>query len=266
MEFTGKTIDQAIKEGLSALGASLDEVDVKIISEGGLFKKAKVDITRSVSHDEHDTTMHDEEKGKEQEKVEEKEVEQISTPQESLDLSTTEETDTIEVEEKPKQLTEEQKQQIAKMVAQVKEYIVSFMKKMCYLFNQIGDVEIEENGRDLHVNLKSNIRQMIGYHGESLDAYQTILNNAVSNHFEHFRGRIYLDVDRYKANREQSLIHLAKRMANKVIVARKSMKLEPMRSYERKVIHNALSKMDHISTHSEGEEPKRYIVIDYIAN
>lgn len=259
MEFTGKTIEQAIKEGLDTLGATLDQVDVKIINDGGLFKKAKIEMTRAK---EESATK--KEKPKTQEIKETKKetpvpVEEKDTSEKETTVSTT---NTQLTEEK--QTTTVSKEEIEKMVADVKVYIKEYLDKMCYLFNKIGDVEIKEVGRDLHVNLKSNIRQMIGYHGDSLDAYQFLLTSAVNNHFPHFRGRIYLDVDSYKANREATLTNLAKRMANKVVVARRSMKLEPMRSYERKVIHNVLTGMDHISTHSEGEEPKRYIVIDYV--
>ncbi len=254
MEFSGKTIDLAIKEGLKVMGASLEDVDVKIISEGGLFKKAKVDITRS--------------KKEELPKEEKKEVKKATKPAKEEKVVVEEVVEATEevVEEKPKkkEYTEEEKQAIEKMVADVKNYIKEYMDKMCYIFNQIGETEIVEQGRDLKVNLKASIRPMIGYHGESLEAYQTLLNSAIANRYPHFRGRVYLDVDNYKGGREQSLTSLAKRMANKVVVARRSMKLEPMKSFERKIIHNVLSGMAHIDTHSEGEEPKRYIVIDYV--
>lgn len=257
MEFTGKTIEQAIKEGLETLGATLDQVDVKIVSDGGLFKKAKIDMTRAK---EETVKPQAKQKKKEEIKVTQKQVEEVVA------------VDDQEIEQEPKSTFSDQasehtniiaKEDIAKMVAEVKAYIKEYLEKMCYLFNKIGDVEIKEEGRDLHVNLKSNIRQMIGYHGDSLDAYQYLLTSAINNRFPHFRGRVYLDVDSYKANREATLTNLAKRMANKVVVARRSMKLEPMRSYERKVIHNVLTNMEHISTHSEGDEPRRYIVIDY---
>lgn len=260
MEFTGKTIEQAIKEGLETLGATIDQVDVKIINDGGLFKKAKIDMTRAKEE-----SVTKEEKPKKKEKVTPTKQEEVQEEVVAVDDVVEEELPktnfTSEATEHSNAIT---KEEIAKMVAEVKEYIKEYLDKMCYLFNKIGDVEIKEEGRDLHVNLKSNIRQMIGYHGDSLDAYQFLLNSTITNRFPHFRGRVYLDVDSYKANREATLTNLAKRMANKVIVARRSMKLEPMRSYERKVIHNILNNMEHISTHSEGEEPKRYIVIEYV--
>lgn len=256
MEFTGKTIEQAIKEGLDTLGATLDQVDVKILNDGGLFKKAKIDMTRAK---EEVTPKESKPKAKKQvvEETTETVTEKVEEVPAKEEVPTENKTET-------KQTSTISKEEIEKMVADVKAYIKEYLDKMCYLFNKIGEVEMREEGRDLHVNLKSNIRQMIGYHGDSLDAYQFLLTSAVNNRFPHFRGRIYLDVDSYKANREATLTNLAKRMANKVVVARRSMKLEPMRSYERKVIHNVLTGMDHISTHSEGDEPKRYIVIDYV--
>lgn len=252
MEFTGKTIDLAIKEGLSTLNATLDEVEVKIVNEGGLFKKAKVEMNRIRK-----TELLDEVEEITKETTEQEEVIEEVVEESIKEEKTTE-------KRQPRVLTEEEKEKIQQMVADVKAYIKEYLEKMCYIFNQIGDVEIVEDGRDLHVNLKSNIRQMIGYHGDSLDAYQFLLTTSIGQKFPHFRGRVYLDVDSYKANREKTLVNLAKRMANKVVVARKAMKLEPMKSFERKIVHNAINSMPHIQTHSEGTEPKRYIVIEYV--
>lgn len=258
MEFTGKTIEQAIKEGLDTLGATIDQVDVKILNDGGLFKKAKIEMTRAKEE-----IAKNEEKPKKKENVKILKQEEVKEEVVAVDDIKEEEPQITLTSDATEHSNAIAKEDIAKMVAEVKEYIKEYLDKMCYLFNKMGEVEIREEGRDLHVNLKSNIRQMIGYHGDSLDAYQFLLNSAINNRFAHFRGRVYLDVDSYKANREATLTNLAKRMANKVVVARRSMKLEPMRSYERKVIHNILTNMEHISTHSEGEEPKRYIVIEY---
>ena len=72
--------------------------------------------------------------------------------------------------------------------------------------------------------------------------------------------RAFLDVENYKEKRQETLISLAERLARKAVSQNKEIKLEPMNAYERRIIHTALSDSD-VETHSEGEEPNRYLII-----
>ncbi len=72
--------------------------------------------------------------------------------------------------------------------------------------------------------------------------------------------RVFLDVENYKEKRQETLISLAERLARKAIAQNKEIKLEPMNAYERRIIHTALVNYE-VTTHSEGEEPNRYLVI-----
>lgn len=103
---------------------------------------------------------------------------------------------------------------------------------------------------------------LIGKHGQTLDAIQ-YLTNLVAHKDVVGRCHIIVDVESYRARREQTLISLAKRLASKVKRTRRSVSLEPMNAFERKIIHTALQKDNAVITDSEGEEPYRHVVISY---
>ncbi len=85
-----------------------------------------------------------------------------------------------------------------------------------------------------------------------------IIHNEIGEYF-----KFQLDIGEYKAAREQKLEFLAKKIAREVVMTKVEAKLDPMNSYERRIVHNALSKFDYIETISEGEEPNRCVVIKY---
>lgn len=123
-------------------------------------------------------------------------------------------------------------------------------------------VSDRENGGIL-INLNgSSMGSVIGRRGETLDAIQHLTNYAV-NHGSDKRRHISVDAENYRAKREESLVHLAEKMAAKVLKYKRSMALEPMNSYERHVIHTALQDFEGVSTASTGTEPNRRVVISY---
>ncbi len=103
---------------------------------------------------------------------------------------------------------------------------------------------------------------LIGKHGQTLDAIQyltnLVANKEVSGHYH-----IVVDVEHYRSRREETLMQLARRLASKVKRTRQKVSLEPMSTYERKIIHLTLQDESHIVTDSEGEEPYRHVVIAY---
>ena len=115
-------------------------------------------------------------------------------------------------------------------------------------------IRVELVGKDLGM--------LIGRRGETLDAIQH-LANYVMNHDNSKRVRISVDAENYRGKREESLQHLAKKMAAKVVKYRKNMTLEPMNAYERHVIHATLQDVPHVTTYSTGTEPNRRVVVAY---
>lgn len=101
---------------------------------------------------------------------------------------------------------------------------------------------------------------VIGRRGETLDAIQHLTNYAVNRGCEE-RTHISIDAENYRAKREESLVHLAEKMAAKALKYHRSMALEPMNSYERHVIHTALQNYEGVTTCSTGTEPNRRVVI-----
>ncbi len=148
-------------------------------------------------------------------------------------------------------------------ITDVAEFIKVKVKEI--LSNMGIDVQIETSIRDSQINLKlysekNNI--LIGRNGQTLMAIQTIIRQIVHNKIGIY-PYILLDVENYKEKKIKHLEINAKKIARDVIKTKSEVKLDNMNSYERRIIHNALSGMKNISTTSEGEEPNRHIVISY---
>ena len=120
---------------------------------------------------------------------------------------------------------------------------------------------IKKEKSAIYVNIDSkDLGFLIGYRGETLYAFQNILMAVAGKGIEN-KVRVILDIEGYKAKREKTLEDLADRVARTVIKTRKSVKLEPMQAYERKIIHTRLQENDKVETNSIGEEPHRRIVV-----
>ncbi len=124
------------------------------------------------------------------------------------------------------------------------------------------DITERDNG-GLTANLSGGgMGAVIGRRGETLDAIQHLVNYSV-NRGNDKRMHISVDAENYRSKREESLVHLAEKMAAKAVKYKRSMALEPMNSYERHVIHTALQDYEGVSTSSTGTEPNRRVVVSY---
>ncbi len=137
------------------------------------------------------------------------------------------------------------------------------------LFERMGveaqaNVTVNEDGSVAVELVGSGIGALIGRRGETLDAIQHLANYSI-NRGDKQRVRISIDAENYRAKREESLVKLAKKVADKVLRYRKSMTLEPMNAYERHIIHTALQDVAGVNTFSTGSEPNRRIVVGYDA-
>lgn len=115
-----------------------------------------------------------------------------------------------------------------------------------------GNVYVQMTGDTLGI--------LIGRRGETLDAIQYLTSLRV-NHGQDGYTRVTIDTENYRAKREDTLIRLANRMANRAVKTGRKVSLEPMNPYERRIIHSALQANEAVDTHSEGEEPNRHVVI-----
>ena len=115
-----------------------------------------------------------------------------------------------------------------------------------------NNMDIELSGDDMGI--------LIGKRGATLDSLQ-YLSSLVANKESEEYIRVKIDTENYRERRKQTLENLAKNMAFKVKRTKRSVSLEPMNPYERRVIHSALQNDKFVTTHSEGEEPYRHVVV-----
>ena len=143
---------------------------------------------------------------------------------------------------------------------------IGFLSKVAYLMGAPDPgiaVAEEENGIKIRVE-GEHIGSMIGHRGETLDALQLLTGLVVNHHngtTEDEYCRVQLDVGGYRRKREDTLSNLAVRLADKARRTGRNVALEPMNSYERRIIHTALHDEEGIATYSEGVEPERRVVI-----
>ena len=122
-------------------------------------------------------------------------------------------------------------------------------------------MEYDEADKTLSIDLAGpEMGVLIGKRGQTLDSLQYLTNLAVNRSSENYT-RVKIDTEDYRRRRKETLENLAKNMASKVKRTKKAVTLEAMNPYERRIIHSALQNDNNVTTHSEGEEPYRYVVI-----
>ena len=248
------SVEKAIQKGLRQLGLPQDQVFVEIISEGkkGLFgfgqKNAEVELTPVA-------TMVSEEVVEEVvepvvETVEET-VETVEVPEEDFEDDDFED----EAGEADYEETVDQLEEAARVT---KEYLEGIAKT----YGAEATVTVEAR-RDRMTFVFDTDKQglLIGKHGKILNALQVLAQVSV-HRFIKGRISVQVDVGDYRARRSETLQQIAERTARKVLKTKQPVYLEPLPAYERKQIHAALSKNKRISTHSEGKEPHRYLVVE----
>ena len=249
------SVEKAIQKGLRQLGLPQDQVFVEIISEGkkGLFgfgqKNAEVELTPVA-------TM-----------VSEEGIEEVVEP--VVEEATVETVETVEVpeedfedddfeEEEGEADYEETVDQLEEAARVTKEYLEGIAKT----YGAEATVTVEAR-RDRMTFVFDTDKQglLIGKHGKILNALQVLAQVSV-HRFIKGRISVQVDVGDYRQRRSETLQQIAERTARKVLKTKQPVYLEPLPAYERKQIHAALSKNKRISTHSEGKEPHRYLVVE----
>lgn len=126
-----------------------------------------------------------------------------------------------------------------------------------------AEIHAKEENDELKIDLVGpNMGVLIGYRGETLDSLQYLVSLVVNKNHDETYKRVILDTANYRQTRQDTLKRLANKMGDKVRVSGKTLKLEPMNPYERRVIHSSLQNNEYVTTHSEGEEPFRRVVIE----
>jgi len=146
------------------------------------------------------------------------------------------------------------------------------LSALAFIKQVLADMEIEaevemtdgENGEKRITVSGESAAILIGHHGETLDSLQYLASLAANKRVNGKKGeyvRIAVDVEGYRAKREETLRALARRMAGRVLKYKKSVMLEPMNPYERRIIHSEIQNMEGVSTNSIGSENNRKVII-----
>ena len=151
----------------------------------------------------------------------------------------------------------------AKNIETIDDKATDFLKDV---FEAMGlsvdvDVKMNEEEKEMDINLSGDeMGILIGKRGQTLDSLQYLVSLVVNKESEDYL-RVKLDTENYRERRKETLETLAKNIAYKVKRTRRSVSLEPMNPYERRIIHSALQNDKYVFTRSEGEEPFRHVVI-----
>ncbi len=156
---------------------------------------------------------------------------------------------------------------MAKIKIRKKSDVEDFVREFLDDVFRAMDMEVElmitksEDGKNIDVELKgSEMGVLIGKRGQTLDSLQYLTNLAVGKKVNEY-VKVKLDTEDYRKRRKETLENLAKNIAYKVKRTKRPVSLEPMNPFERRVIHSALQNDRYVSTHSEGEEPYRHVVV-----
>ena len=263
MEFSGRNIDEAIFHGLNEMGLSIDEVETEIIQKEskGLFGiGAKNAIVRLTEREVPVVPDFEAEKAAAHEQKSERRRNEGGERRERS-------------ERKPRSERREQgerreKQPQAPAIA-YSEALAKENDAAIFLSNLLEHMKIEatveaaetEDGLRLNI-ISATDGLLIGRRGETLDALQYIVSLYMNkDRKENGYRRVSVDTEGYRARREDTLRRLARKNAAQVARTGRSVAMEPMNPYERRVLHSALQGFKGVTTHSEGEEPNRRVII-----
>ncbi len=148
----------------------------------------------------------------------------------------------------------------------IADIAINFLRSILLCFNE-EHVDVDEFDGDegeLILNISGgDLAVLIGRHGRTLDALQIVLNSYMSNVLG-FHYPLIVDIEGYKSRRKDKLEALAKNAALRVKKAHKHVSLPAMTPYERRIIHMSLMNDPSVTTHSEGDEPERHVVVTFI--
>lgn len=313
-ESTGKTVEEAVSEGLKKLGLSIGEVQVDILEEGskglfGLFGSKTARVRLTVKEEERrETVFADSLSSYDAERRAPKKAEKPAEPAKAVPQAPREVPEAPKTErapkpdkpqkparpkmdsveqapkaergpkperiEKPARAPKAEKPALSRMPSEPavpaeqrdpqsdEGKVQAFLQELTRLMGLEISVHVhtDEEG-NIRVSMQGDtLGILIGRRGETLDALQYLTSLHINRGRQEYT-RVTLDSEGYRAKREDALVRLANRMANRAQRTGRKVSLEPMNPYERRILHSALQGHEGISTHSEGEEPNRHVVI-----
>lgn len=248
----GKTTAEAVEKGLKELRVRKDQVEIKVLEQEdkkSFFSilaprvvKVELILKEGVTEGRSTRTL----EGRKEKPYKKEEKREYREPREHREYKEGKREITLDVE------------QMKQVETKIKDFLDKFIKKL-----PTPDVTYNVSNDGERINVKligENISYLIGYRGEALNSLQVILSS-IANRESDERIRILVDIGGYREKRVKTLEELADKISKTVESTGKKVTLEPMTSYERKIIHSKLQENDKIRTYSIGEEPNRKIVV-----
>ncbi|WP_239740202.1 RNA-binding cell elongation regulator Jag/EloR [Mammaliicoccus sp. P-M59] len=257
--YEGQSVEQALQQGLEDLNVQEQQVRIDVINEGkkGIFgfmkQDAQIELTvidpelkqfesiealknRHASVEEDNSSITDEVTHQEDTIIEEKDIQSETGIREDRN---------------------QKKDSLNEVAQNTLDYVLNIIREMN--IDVDGSYEIKSN--TIYINMTSNnAAYIIGKRGQILNALQIVGQNYMHQFVKGYYTLI-LDIESYREKRKETLEKLAFNMAKKATQTKRPVKLEPMPNFERKIMHQAVSKIENIETYSEGREPHRYLVI-----
>ena len=255
IKVTDTSVEKAIQKGLRQLGLTQKEVVVEVLSEGkkGLFGFGQKDAIVALTP-----------------VVKEEVVEEVSTPavEKAVEEVVVSEDESFEedfeedFEDEEDVEGSENEETTVDRLEEAAHVTKAYLEGIAKTYGAEATVAVEVR-RDRMTFVFDTDKQglLIGKHGKILNALQVLAQVSV-HRFVKGRISVQVDVGDYRQRRSETLQQIAERTARKVLKTKQPVYLEPLPAYERKQIHAALSKNKRISTHSEGKEPHRYLVVE----
>lgn len=240
---TDTTVEKAIQQGLLKLNITIDQVDVIVKEEGkkGIFgfgqKNAVIEISKKINIIQKDITLHDNVNKKEQ--IVQHDLLEKSVVNEDINNinSITDET--------------------------MYHSVAKTLENIAHAYGANTTVSIVESSKKIIFQLHSDKPGLlIGKYGKIINALQVLAQTLVYKVNEK-SPMVIVNVDDYREKRELKLKEIADRSAKRVLKTKQPIFLEPLPAFERKIIHARLSEYDYVTTHSEGKEPYRYLVVEF---
>ena len=273
----GKDVDEAVNLALSELKVSIDEVDIIVLEESskGFFglgsKLAKVRVekktgeskksenleaTKKQSSEDKESQKHQRQERPERQERQERQERPIDKQAEKKDKKDSRES------QKRRKYEKAETEKPENLVETTDHPALLFVSELATKMELTVDVKAKKNDDSIYIDIEGeDSGTIIGKRGQTLDSIQ-YLASLVANKGKEGYLRVVVDAENYRSKREKTLEQLAERLAGKVIKSKKTVRLEPMNPYERKVIHAKLQDNSKVTTRSEGEEPYRRVVIE----
>ena len=276
IEATGKNVEEAVQEGLKKLNLTKADVDIKIISKGGWFSKAKVAITDTRSESEivaqnnienvtkmQKNTKNSQKNSKNDDKMSKNRQNNEKTTQKTNEhqvvLNSTFASHRILEAQKDTQNSQkiEVKELNQTKINLIKNFLTGFFNKI----NVTAAMNIEEDDKTITINITSdNANILIGHRGETLQAIQSMINAILS--FKNLKGKkLVVDVEGYRKSQQKKIEEKAKNAIEKCITTAKPVSLDYMNPYERFIVHEVVMADGRVTSESFGKEPRRFVKI-----